>query len=159
MIMNACATYCLRAVSLIYGIEALILMFAPEYFYDLTGVNPSTWSKLIKVDNSVNSVVLGMIASFSLAISVVSGYGATFQLYGDKVKLARGLCMIHCYMFYVHIKDAMDGHTDVYINMTRLYAMIGFHALFAIWTLTIAFSTSAAHQQHEQQKSQQKKTS
>ena len=83
MIMNACATYCLRAVSLIYGVEALILMFCPEYFYDLTGVNPTTWSKLLKTENSVNSVILGMIASFSLAISVVSGYGVNLIIYNS----------------------------------------------------------------------------
>jgi len=154
MYMNACATWCLRSLSLIYGVYSLIILFKPELLNELLGNNPKTWLKYITPDD-VNNVILGTIGSLCLGISVICGYSATFINYGDKVKVCRGLSLIHCFMIYLHAKDALQGKNQVFISMNRLYLAIAYHLFFAVWTLSVAFSTPAAHQQHLQKEQNQ----
>ena len=130
------STY-LRALSLVWLLEGVLIWFAPSHL-SWFGFPANLYSTSL-----LSHFSTAIIGSFYVALSTIAGYGATFQSVHDQAKLARSFLLywVVCvgYSVYgqwvVHVKHGMTDQ--------MYYGHLTAATVFAVWSLVVSFSATS----------------
>ena len=130
------STY-LRALSLVWLIEGVLIWFSPSHL-SWFGFPANLYSTSVLAHFSTP-----IIGSIYVALSTIAGYGATFQSVHDQAKLARSFLLywVLCagYSVYGHwVVSVKTGVTD-----QMFYGHLAASIVFAVWSLVVSFSATS----------------
>ena len=130
------STY-LRAVSLVWLIEGVLVWFSPSHL-TWFGFPSNLYSTSLLAHFST-----AIIGSLFVALSTIAGYGATFQSVHDQAKLARSFLLywVMCVGYSVYGKSVLNVNTGV--EDTMYYGHLAASIVFALWSLVVSFSATS----------------
>ena len=129
--------YYLRALSLVWLLEGVLIWFSPSHL-SWFGFPANLYSTSLLAHFST-----AIIGSLYVALSTIAGYGATFQSVHDQAKLARSFLLywVLCVGYSVYGKWVVTVKTGQADQM--FYGHLAASAVFAVWSLVVSFSSTS----------------
>jgi len=127
----------LRALSLVWLIEGVLIWFSPSHL-SWFGFPANLYSTSL-----LSHFSTAIIGSIYVALSTIAGYGATFQSVHDQAKLARSFLLywVMSVGYTVYGKYVVNVKTGVSDQM--LYGHLAASVVFAVWSLVVSFSATS----------------
>ena len=129
----------LRALSLLWLVEGVLIWFAPSSLSYL-GFPSNLYSTSL-----LSHFSTAIIGSLYVASSTVCGYGATFQSAHNQAKLARSFLWYWLVTlgYAVYSESVLSNGSKTGVSDTLRYTHLGVSVVFVVWSLVVSFSATS----------------